>query len=408
MSRPSVPINLAGTRMQGEDTSQLQSWRGVTGLLEESYLAEQQEGLIKAGQSYSSVAVRRNFTVPAALGDSRFGQSSASQSARNSPLSALFDLDVSSSHRSPLRTSRRSNGPSFSHTPSSIPTTPVRDSFPERLQLPLQESGLRQHHPGQRTSILTSPIRDSRYRASESSASPSRQASEATIRPYRYAMDAIPVKLSGTDAVMEDVLSMSPPAINDSHMPFEESTEDSSERERRAPKEELASRTLDRTSKVPVGDRTKLAIHISTETLNHTEGVASTEWDWRKRIAGVLKLSTPQQQILKCSIAYLIASLFTFVPAFSNLLSTTDSQGRVDVHGRIIRQPAYSAHMVATIVCYVCNPPSRFLSIQADCQQTQFHPARSAGGMILASKYCVPRMSGFLSLGTWWCWEPGC
>jgi hypothetical protein len=70
-------------------------------------------------------------------------------------------------------------------------------------------------------------------------------------------------------------------------------------------------------------------------------------------MSGLLRLSIAQQQILKCSIAYLIASLFTFVPVFSNLLSTNDAEGRVDVHGRVIRQPAYSAHMVATIVCYV-------------------------------------------------------
>lgn len=54
--------------------------------------------------------------------------------------------------------------------------------------------------------------------------------------------------------------------------------------------------------------------------------------------------------MLKCSIAYLIASLFTFVPVFANLLSTNAQK---DVHGRVIRKPAYSAHMVATIVCYV-------------------------------------------------------
>jgi hypothetical protein len=61
-------------------------------------------------------------------------------------------------------------------------------------------------------------------------------------------------------------------------------------------------------------------------------------------------LTVPQRQVLKCSIAYLIASLFTFVPVFANLLSTSVQH---DVHGRVIRKPAYSAHMVATIVCYV-------------------------------------------------------
>lgn len=54
--------------------------------------------------------------------------------------------------------------------------------------------------------------------------------------------------------------------------------------------------------------------------------------------------------ILKCSIAYLIASLFTFVPALASMLST---QSETDAHGRVTAVPAYSAHMVATIVVYV-------------------------------------------------------
>lgn len=54
--------------------------------------------------------------------------------------------------------------------------------------------------------------------------------------------------------------------------------------------------------------------------------------------------------ILKCSFAYLIASLFTFVPALASLLST---QSETDAHGRVLAVPAYSAHMVATIVVYV-------------------------------------------------------
>jgi hypothetical protein len=93
--------------------------------------------------------------------------------------------------------------------------------------------------------------------------------------------------------------------------------------------------------------------------------------------------------VLKCSIAYLIASLFTFVPVFANLLSTSAQK---DVHGRVIRKPAYSAHMVATIVCYVSRQtvPSFLLLLARRADDTmQFHPARSAGGMILASKYCL-------------------
>jgi hypothetical protein len=350
MTRSTNPINLAIPKMPVEDAAQLQSWRGLTGLLEESYLAEQQERLIQGGNPNTSIAVRRNFTVPAALGDSRFGRSLASQGGRDSPLSAIFDFDLSSSHRSPLRTSRRSNGPSSSRNPSSIPTTPLRDSFPDGAQHPRDGSGLHHQHPGHRTSILTSPMRDSRYRTPESSASPSRQASEATIRPLRYGTDAISIKAPQTQAVIDNVLSMSPPAIDNGYVPSAEQTID---RMRRDGVESLPGLDTDRLDKAFVGERTKPAIRISTERLDADVTDLPAKPDWTKPMREVLRLSIPQQQILKCSIAYLIASLFTFVPAFSNLLSTDDAQGRVDVHGRVIRQPAYSAHMVATIVCYV-------------------------------------------------------
>jgi hypothetical protein len=65
--------------------------------------------------------------------------------------------------------------------------------------------------------------------------------------------------------------------------------------------------------------------------------------------------------ILKCAISYLIASLFTFVPALANTLSV---QSEIDAHGRVTPKPAYSAHMVATIVVYV----SRF---ETDISQEQ-------------------------------------
>ncbi|WOO77198.1 uncharacterized protein LOC62_01G000785 [Vanrija pseudolonga] len=71
--------------------------------------------------------------------------------------------------------------------------------------------------------------------------------------------------------------------------------------------------------------------------------------------------------IFKCGLAYFLASLFTFVPQLSALLSM---QSETDVHGRVRRVPAYSAHMVATIVVY-------------------FNPARTKGGMILSTRYCI-------------------
>lgn len=60
--------------------------------------------------------------------------------------------------------------------------------------------------------------------------------------------------------------------------------------------------------------------------------------------------------IFKCGLAYFLASLFTFVPQLSALLSM---QSETDVHGRVRRVPAYSAHMVATIVVYVSLKQNR-------------------------------------------------
>ena len=85
--------------------------------------------------------------------------------------------------------------------------------------------------------------------------------------------------------------------------------------------------------------------------------------------------------IIKCCIAYFIASLFTFVPALAAILSTSSE---ADAHGRVSRQPAYSAHMVATIVVYVrSHTSSPLLTL------LQFNPAKSKGEMLLATRFCA-------------------
>ncbi|KAK8854671.1 hypothetical protein IAR55_003410 [Kwoniella newhampshirensis] len=70
--------------------------------------------------------------------------------------------------------------------------------------------------------------------------------------------------------------------------------------------------------------------------------------------------------ILKCALSYLIASLFTFVPALARLLSR---QSETDAHGRVTIRPASTAHMIATIVVY-------------------FNPAKTLGNMLLSTRYC--------------------
>lgn len=85
--------------------------------------------------------------------------------------------------------------------------------------------------------------------------------------------------------------------------------------------------------------------------------------------------------IFKCSIAYLIASLFTFVPVLSAMLSF---QSETDAHGRVSRKPAYSAHMVATIAVYV----SYYDPVGGDKANDQFNPAKTIGNMTLALRFC--------------------
>lgn len=72
--------------------------------------------------------------------------------------------------------------------------------------------------------------------------------------------------------------------------------------------------------------------------------------------------------IAKCCIAYFIGSLFTFIPQLAHILSTRTEQ---DAHGRIRPRPAYSAHMVATIVVYVSDLEAELISFIPPNQQEQ-------------------------------------
>ncbi|KAH7925611.1 hypothetical protein BV22DRAFT_1010776 [Leucogyrophana mollusca] len=67
------------------------------------------------------------------------------------------------------------------------------------------------------------------------------------------------------------------------------------------------------------------------------------------------------RNILKCSIAYFIASLFTFSPHLSGFMSDLTSTGD--------SRPSPSGHMVATIAVY-------------------YNPAKTIGGMVEADSFC--------------------
>ncbi|TYJ52312.1 hypothetical protein B9479_007098 [Cryptococcus floricola] len=90
--------------------------------------------------------------------------------------------------------------------------------------------------------------------------------------------------------------------------------------------------------------------------------------------SAIWPLSPVSAVVLKCSLAYFVASLFTFVPALSSLLSTA---AIVDEHGRVIRQPAELGHMVATMVVF-------------------FNAGKSLGNMLLSNQYCL----GLVTLAT--------
>ncbi|KAH7339754.1 Fusaric acid resistance protein-like-domain-containing protein [Rhizoctonia solani] len=74
-------------------------------------------------------------------------------------------------------------------------------------------------------------------------------------------------------------------------------------------------------------------------------------------------LSPLQKKVLKCSIAYTLGCLFTFVPAFSNVLTDIIPLGSQ-------QGPSPTGHMVATVAVY-------------------YNPAKTIGGMIEADMFCL-------------------
>ncbi|KAG8732825.1 hypothetical protein FRC11_010722 [Ceratobasidium sp. 423] len=74
-------------------------------------------------------------------------------------------------------------------------------------------------------------------------------------------------------------------------------------------------------------------------------------------------LSPLQKKVLKCSIAYTLGCLFTFVPALSNALTDVIPLGSQ-------QGPSPTGHMVATVAVY-------------------YNPAKTIGGMIEADMFCL-------------------
>ncbi|TDL21690.1 hypothetical protein BD410DRAFT_789429 [Rickenella mellea] len=93
--------------------------------------------------------------------------------------------------------------------------------------------------------------------------------------------------------------------------------------------------------------------------------------------SGIPTIPVLWRNILKCAVAYFLASLFTFSPFLSGLISDIASNGTGD------RRPSPAGHMVATVAVY-------------------FNPAKTAGAMVEADTYCLLGLSwaAFICLGS--------
>ncbi|KAI0076130.1 hypothetical protein K474DRAFT_1663382 [Panus rudis PR-1116 ss-1] len=96
-------------------------------------------------------------------------------------------------------------------------------------------------------------------------------------------------------------------------------------------------------------------------------------------------LTPLQRNILKCSIAYFIGSLFTFSPYLSRFISDVTSYGKGE------SGPSPSGHMVATVAVY-------------------FNPAKTVGGMLEADAFCLMGLAwatfiSLSSMGMFWFFE---
>ncbi|KAF8161056.1 Fusaric acid resistance protein-like-domain-containing protein [Crassisporium funariophilum] len=103
----------------------------------------------------------------------------------------------------------------------------------------------------------------------------------------------------------------------------------------------------------------------SSSTSIEVPTTASRTWYTRNILPFRLPhLSTTNRNVLKCAIAYFIASLFTFSPFLSRFISDMTSYGPGN------SKPHPSGHMVATIAVY-------------------FNPAKTVGSMIEADLFCI-------------------
>ncbi|KAJ6507413.1 Fusaric acid resistance protein-like-domain-containing protein [Mycena vitilis] len=118
----------------------------------------------------------------------------------------------------------------------------------------------------------------------------------------------------------------------------------------------------------------------STITRSSVAETPSPRWFSLQRLPEVPLL---YRNIFKCTLAYFIASLFTYSPYLSSFISDLTTYGDGE------RRPSPSGHMVATIAVY-------------------FNPAKTMGAMVEADLYCLMGLlySAFVCLASmtmfWW------
>ncbi|KAH8993429.1 Fusaric acid resistance protein-like-domain-containing protein [Lactarius akahatsu] len=106
----------------------------------------------------------------------------------------------------------------------------------------------------------------------------------------------------------------------------------------------------------------------------------------RGLLSRVPALPTLYRNILKCSLAYFLGSLFTYYAPLSRLIVELTQDGPGE------KYPSAAGHMVATVAVY-------------------YNPAKTIGGMLEADIYCVMGLgfASVISLGsmyTYWALEP--
>ncbi|KAF8269290.1 Fusaric acid resistance protein-like-domain-containing protein [Lactarius quietus] len=155
------------------------------------------------------------------------------------------------------------------------------------------------------------------------------------------------------------------------------------------PREEYFPVTVEEEEEGPASDDGTTSQHVDSASVKDTIGQESkltSSGAGLNLLARVPALPTLYRNILKCSIAYFVGSLFTYYAPLSRFIAELTQDGPGE------KYPSATGHMVATVAVY-------------------YNPAKTIGGMLEADIYCVMGLgfASFISLGsmyTYWALEP--